>query len=61
MFKKYLRLPIFAFIFLLLKQIIFDDRIDWVYTTFFPIFLYIGYIAWEWINIPYNWKENNNK
>ncbi|MFD1337080.1 hypothetical protein ACFQ4N_16175 [Oceanobacillus iheyensis] len=61
MFKKYLRLPIFVFIFLLLKQIIFDDGIDWGYTTVFPIFLYIGYIAWEWINIPYNWKENNNK
>ncbi|WP_419893174.1 hypothetical protein [Oceanobacillus kimchii] len=42
MLKKYLGIPIFGFIFLLLKQIIFDDRIDWVYTTVFPIFLYVG-------------------
>ncbi|GLO68121.1 MULTISPECIES: hypothetical protein [Oceanobacillus] len=61
MFKKYLGIPIFGFIFLLLKQIIFDDRIDWVYTTVFPIFLYVGYIAWEWINIPYKWKENKKQ
>ncbi|MFS0749814.1 hypothetical protein [Oceanobacillus sp. 1P07AA] len=61
MFKKYLGILIFGFIFLLLKQIIFDDRIDWLYTTVFPIFLYVGYITWEWINIPYKWKDSQKQ
>lgn len=57
MFKKNIGLPILCFIFITVKQLIFNDTIQWIDNIGISIFIYLGYIFWEWVKIPYQSRK----
>lgn len=47
MFKRNIGLPILCFIFLIVKQSVFNDTIQWIDNIGISTFIYFGYIFWE--------------
>lgn len=60
MFKRiYILLPIMVFAFFTIKQLIFNDEIQWFYNIGLSIFVYFGYVLWVWLQTPYKRNKDN--
>ncbi|TFJ93132.1 hypothetical protein [Lentibacillus salicampi] len=60
MFKKYIWIPVFVFVFGTVLQLIFNNEIGWVHNILFSILFYLIYVFWEWSKKPYDWNENKS-
>lgn len=60
MFKSNIGLPLMVFTFLISKQLIFNDEIQWIDNIGISIFIFLIYVFWEWAKKPYKWNENKN-
>ena len=58
MFKKSIGIPIIMFLFLAIKQLIFDSEILWIDNMLFSVFLFLFHAFWEWANIQYDWSKH---
>lgn len=61
MIKYNILLPIMVFTFLTIKQLIFNDGIEWVNNAGISIFTFLIYSFWEWAKKPYTYKQNEDK
>ena len=59
MFKINIGLPIFVFLFLTVKQLIFESEIQWIDNIIFSVFLF--YAFWEWAKKPYDWSKSKEE
>ena len=53
MFKSNIGLPLMVFTFLISKQLIFNDEIQWIDNIGISIFTFLIYSFWEWAKKPY--------
>lgn len=53
MFKSNIGLPLMVFTFLISKQLIFNDEIQWIDNIGISIFIFLIYVFWEWAKKPY--------
>lgn len=60
MFKSNIGLPLMVFTFLISKQLIFNDEIQWIDNIGISIFIFLIYVFWEWAKKPYKRNENKN-
>lgn len=60
MFKSNIGLPLIFFVLITIKQLIFNDKINWIYNIGLSIFIFLAYVFWEWIQKPYKRNENKN-
>ncbi|KKE78314.1 hypothetical protein DTX80_11920 [Bacilli bacterium] len=61
MFKKNIGIPIIAFLFLTVKQFIFNSDIHWVDNIIFSVLLFLIYPIGKWINKPYDWSKRKKE
>ena len=60
MFKSNIGLPLMLFVFLTLKQLIFNDEVEWIGNIGISIFTFLLYVFWEWTRKSYKRNENKN-
>lgn len=57
-FRNHIGLPIMLFVFLTITQLFFTDEIQWLSNIGLSIFVYIGYVLWDWFYTPSKREED---
>lgn len=60
-FKNSIIIAFVIFVFLIVKQLIFNDEISWVNNIGISVAIFLVYNFWEWAKKPYNWKKNKKE
>lgn len=61
MFKSNVPLLIIFFVLITLKQLTFNDEIQWIDNIVMSVLLFLVYVFWEWAKKPYDWSKNDKK
>ena len=61
MLKKNMSITLFVFVFLTLKQLIFDRNISWVDNIGISVCFFLIYVFWDWAKKPYDWSKHKKK
>jgi len=61
MFKNRIGVSIILFVFLTVKQFIFNSEIGWIENIGFSVFLFLFYVFWKWARKPYDWNKGKKE
>lgn len=54
MFENSIIIAFSIFVFLIVKQLIFNDEINWIDNIGISITIFLFYNIWQWVERPYN-------
>ncbi|TQS72095.1 hypothetical protein DX933_14010 [Ornithinibacillus gellani] len=60
MYRHFIVLGVAVFIFLTVKQLIFNDYIQWLDNIGISVLFILISVIWEWSKKPYQWKKEKD-
>ncbi|ALX47512.1 hypothetical protein [Lentibacillus amyloliquefaciens] len=58
MFKNSIIIAVIFFAVFTLKDLIFDEKIQWIENIVVFVLAFLTYTVFEWVKTPYEWNKN---
>lgn len=57
MCKRNIGYPIIFFVCFTVYQLVFNDNVEWFKNIVLAIIVFLFYIFWAWVSVPYDWSK----
>lgn len=58
--KKNIRIALLFFIIFTIKDLIFNEKIQWTDNVMISVMAFLVYAIWDWSSEPYKWNKNKD-